>query len=353
MNNLLYISNIEVPYRNEFFNQLSKSTNLTVLYERRKSSNRDEKWTSSVKPEYKIEYLDGIKIKNEYNFDFKIIKYIFSNKFEKIIIGCYNSPSQMLAILLMKIFRKKYILNLDGECFLEGNSLKQRLKRFFIKGAHRYLIAGEKSGENLSKYLPKEKIYPYYFSSLTKEELEENSKHINKNINNKVLVVGQYFDYKGLDIVLEIAKITQSIKYRFIGSGKRSNLLKEKVEEMGISNVEIIPFLKKDELYREYQECLCLLLPSKQECWGLVVNEVASFGTPIVSTLGSGAACEFLLQKYSEFLAKSGDKNSLVNALNNFFNYNKVEEYKKHLISMSKLYSIEKNVEVLLKCVDD
>ena len=147
MKKVLYISNIEVPYRTEFFNQLSKSVDLTVLYERKKSANRDEKWTSSIKANYKIEYLEGIKVKNEYSFDLKILKYVFSNNYDKIIIGCYNSPSQILAILLMRLFRKKYILNLDGEYFLDGKSFKQKIKRFLIKGAQDYLIAGEKSGD--------------------------------------------------------------------------------------------------------------------------------------------------------------------------------------------------------------
>ena len=79
---------------------------MTVLYERKKSANRDEKWIRSIKSDYKIEYLNGIKVKNEYSFDLKILKYIFSKKYDKVIIGCYNSQSQILSILLMRILRK-------------------------------------------------------------------------------------------------------------------------------------------------------------------------------------------------------------------------------------------------------
>ena len=41
---ILYISNIEVPYRVSFFNEFAKHCDLTVLYERKKSDNRDENW---------------------------------------------------------------------------------------------------------------------------------------------------------------------------------------------------------------------------------------------------------------------------------------------------------------------
>lgn len=350
MKKVLYISNIEVPYRTEFFNQLSKSVDLTVLYERKKSANRDEKWTSSIKANYKIEYLNGIKVKNEYTFDIKILKYIFSKKYDKIIIGCYNSPSQILAILFMRLFRKKYILNLDGEYFLEGKEFKQRIKRFLIKGAQDYLIAGEKSGDNLTKFVPKEKVHPYYFSSLTEKELMENSKHINQNLNNTILVVGQYFDYKGLDIALECAKLDQSIKYKFVGSGKRSELLKDKVKEMKLNNVEIVPFLNKEELYKEYQECMCLLLPSRRECWGLVINEAASFGCPIISTKECGAAIEFIVE---EFLANSNDFKDLYEKINSFKNMNNLDEYKRKLIEKNKKYTIERSSKITNKIINN
>lgn len=349
MKKVLYVSNIEVPYRSEFFNQLSEKVDLTVLYERKKSSNRDEKWTGSVKAKYQVLYLNGIKIKNEYTIDLKILKYVFSKKYDKVIIGCYNSLSQLLSILLMRMFRKKYILNLDGEYFLDGNDIKQRIKRFLIKGADAYLIAGEKSCENLSKFVPKNKIYPYYFSSLTQKEIDENSKRMNKNENNKILVIGQYFDYKGLDIALECAKLNQDYEYIFIGSGNRSDILKEKVTSMSLNNVQIIPFLQKEELYLEYRKCKLVLLPSRQECWGLVINEAASFGCPIVSTYGCGAAIEFL---EADFLAEPNNINDLYIKIKESMNKEKLEDYKNRLLEKCREYSIEKSVEKTIELLE-
>jgi len=201
----------------------------------------------------------------------------------------------------------------------------------------------------LSKYVSKDKIYPYYFSSLTKKEIEDNSKHLNKNNNKKVLVVGQFLYVKGLDIALECAKLDKNIEYRFIGSGNRSITLEEKVKEMNLKNVEIIPFLSKEELYKEYQSCLCLLLPSRQECWGLVVNEAASFGCPIVSTYGSGAAVEFLKNDYSEYLAKPNDSKDLYDKLKILIEDKKNSKYKNYLINSSKNYTIENSVSETIK----
>ena len=41
MKRILYLTNIQVPYRVRFFNELSKKCDLTVLYERSQSGNRN------------------------------------------------------------------------------------------------------------------------------------------------------------------------------------------------------------------------------------------------------------------------------------------------------------------------
>ncbi len=352
MKKVLYVSNIEVPYRTEFFNQFSKYCNLTVLYEREKSSNRDELWSKSKKSNFKIQYLNGIKIKNEYALDIKILRYVFSKKFDKIILGCYNSPSQMLAIILLKLFHKKYYLNIDGEYFIGDKGIKNKIKRFFIKGACSYFIAGEQSAMNLKKIVNCSPIIPYYFSSLTDYELEQNKNNKNNNKNDCILVIGQYFDYKGLDIALQVAKKNQNLKYKFIGMGNKTNLFLKNVNDMNLSNVEVTPFLSKKELYNEYRNCKLLLLPSKKECWGLVINEAASFGTPIISTDGSGAAIEFLARDYPQFLAESGNADDIYNKIINLFAFDEVEEYKNYLIGRSQAYSIEKSVQYHLNIIN-
>ena len=88
-----------------------------------------------------------------------------------------------------------------------------------------------------------------------------------------------------------------------------------------------------------------LVLPSRQECWGLVINEAASFGTPIVSTWGSGAAVEFLADKYPQYLAKPGDSESLYHCIRSLVNSKDQQEYRQYLLQKTKQYSIERSVE--------
>ena len=349
MKRVLYLTNIEVPYRVKFFNLMAKECELTVMYERRISSNRDAKWTYSEKKSYDVEYLDGINLGNENGFSSKILC-LLRKEWDLIIVGCCNSKVQIFAMAYMRIKHISFIINLDGEPFI-SNGIKAKIKKMILGGAVAYLCAGDSSRKSLETAIGNEKpIRPYYFSSLTEKEVARNSNGDYKR-NQTVLVIGQYFDYKGMDIAYRVACIDNSVDYLFVGMGKRTKLF---ISEMGNipENIRIIPFLQKNELERLYRECAVLLLPTRQECWGLVVNEAASFGTPIVSTWGSGAAVEFLSDSYSCFLAKSGDEENLYGCLKRCLGADNTA-YSEYLKEKSRYYSIEKSVEKTMELIKD
>lgn len=345
MKKILYITNEVVPYRTRFFNLLSKSCDLKVVYQTDKTGLRNSTWRHSVELNFKHIFLKG-------SFISSIIQLIslLSTKWDVRIIGCLNEKVEILAMLYLRLFHIPYYLNLDGETFFEGDSLKAKLKRFIAKGAKKYLVAGNEAAKNLRKAIGNIDIQVYNFSSLSEQELisHRHSPCILTGGSNTryTLVVGAFLPYKGLDIALEAAKMLPDIQFKFIGANKQAGDLKALRDSLDIHNVEIIPFLQSEELYKYYQNCSFFVLPSRQECWGLVVNEAASYGTPIISTWGSGAAVEFLADKYPQYLAKSGDTQSLKDAITCYLKSSDAEknDYSKYLIEKSKNYSIEESV---------
>lgn len=352
MKKVLYITNIESPYRVRFFNELARHCDLTVLYEREKSSTRNAEWAKSEKKSVRTKYLHGLKIGGENAFSLGILKELFAG-YDEIIIGCFNSPVQMLAILTMRLFRIPYIVNVDGETFLAGSNLKTKLKKFFLKGAKKYLVAGEKSAESIKTALGGNEIIPYYFSSLSEEEVQKNATIAYNGVrNDTILVVAQYLPCKGNDVALEAARMDTTLRYKFVGMGAKTEQFMSDYQGQIPHNVEIIPFLQKQELEEEYKHCAMLLLPSRQECWGLVINEAASFGMPIVSTWGSGAAVEFLADEYPQYLAKPGDALQLCRAIRQQYNDTDKNGYAQFLLKQSQGYTIERSVEVHLLALE-
>lgn len=362
MKKVLYISNIESPYRAKFFDMLAGYCDLTVLYERKKSSNRDSSWAHLEACKYNRQYLGGIRTGNETAFSLSILKF-FKQDYDIIIIGCYNTPAEAFALLFHKSFpNQKVFINLDGEQFIAGDTIKSKIKRYVLKYGDAYLVAGEKSADNLKKAIGHNKeITPYYFSSLSVQELEKHrnffeieAERSSSGRNNTILVIGQYFEYKGLDIALEAAAKNKKLFYRFVGMGKRAELFQKKAEELGATNIEVIPFLQKKELEEEYLNDKMLVLPSRKECWGLVVNEAASFGMPVVSTWGSGAAVEFLSDDYPEYLTEPGDAAGLLNCIEKLLalDEDSLRRYSRHLINKSCSYSIDRSVQCHIEALE-
>ena len=349
MKKVLYLTNIEVPYRVRFFNELAKYCNLTVLYERQESANRDKKWTGSEIKNFQTKYLEGTKLGRESSFSLKIVE-VVRKDWDMVIVGCYNSKVQILAMLTMRVLRIPYVINLDGEPFI-NNSLKGQIKKFFLRGAKGYLTAGLMSENSLKMALGIDnKVYPYWFSSLSEKELEHNRQCNCERKLRTVLVVGQYYDYKGMDVAFCSACKDISISYIFVGMGKRTEKF---INDVGVipENVKIIPFLQKADLEEVYRNCCLLVLPSRQECWGLVINEAASFGTPIVSTWGSGAAVEFIAKNYPQFLAKPGDAESLYECIKLCLSADNTQ-YSEYLKQKSEQYSIERSVKAHLELIN-
>ena len=192
MKKVLYITNIEVPYRAKFFNELSKYCDLTVLYERERSANRSDKWATGSERKYKAKYLNGFNMGNENTCSFKICNDIFAD-YDTIIFGCYHSRIQMVAMLTMRLLRKPFVISIDGEVFAKEKNLKNSIKKVFLKGARAYLSAGEKCAETLREIVGNKKIVSYYFSSLFKDEIKSNAEK-SKGVAriDTVLVISQY-----------------------------------------------------------------------------------------------------------------------------------------------------------------
>ena len=352
MKRVLYITNIPVPYRVRFFNLLAEGCELTVLYERARSANRDRIWTASQRQTCRTLFLKGLRVGNEFSFSPGILRHALGG-YDKVIFGCFNSPVQQLAMLTMRLLRRPYYLNFDGEPYLRGDGVKGKIKRFLAGGAAGYLTAGTASARSVAEVAAGRPVVPYYFSSLTVEELAARGREASpRERGDHILVVGQYFDYKGLDVALEAARMDQSLRYQFVGMGSRTEEFRRTFHTDELPNVELIPFLQREALEEEYRRAALLVLPSRQECWGLVINEAAAFGLPIVSTWGSGAAVEFLGEDYPQYLAQPGDPAGLLAAIRLGLAGDR-ETYGRFLREKSGQYSLERSAEAHLRLLED
>ena len=195
---VLFITNIPVPYRIEFFEKLGMYVDLTVIFEAKSVEGITFNYNYDFK-NFKGVFLSNDNIK-EKSFDFKILKYI-KKDYDYIYATNYSCFTELLAIVKMKIFKIPYILEIDGVILHEESKLKKAFKKYIINGATEYFSPSKLSDQYLQQYIGMDKkIIRYPFTSLNKNDVLLNQKtHHNRikeelNVGNKkvILYVGQF-----------------------------------------------------------------------------------------------------------------------------------------------------------------
>lgn len=115
-----------------------------------------------------------------------------------------------------------------------------------------------------------------------------------------ILYAGNMGDGQGLHLIIpELAqKLGERYKFRLIGDGGKKSLLVDKVAELGLQNVEILPPVKRDELLKEYAAADILFLhlndvPAFEKVLPSKLFEYAATGKPMLAGV-AGYAAEFI-----------------------------------------------------------
>lgn len=288
--NVLFLTNIPAPYRVDFFNEMTKYCNLTVVYERMTAKDREDEWYGTDM-KYNVICLNGYSIGNDEAFSTKICKVIKERKNDLIIVGVYSTWTARLAIDYMLSHKIKFWISADGGFAKNDNAIKKLIKSHYISSAQGYFSSGKKTDEYLISYgADADKIYRYPFTSLREEnilkepiEIEQKKllrKQLGLNEKKTVLAIGQFIHRKGFDILLEAAgKVKGDYNFCFIGGEAPAEYDKYKSD-----NIQFISFLKSDVLAQYYKAADVFVLPTREDIWGLVINEAMGYGLPIITT---------------------------------------------------------------------
>ena len=353
MMKVLYLTNIPSPYRVKYFDILSKMCFLTVVYEKEYSSEREKEWSIKPKGDYNIIFLNGISTGVDSSFNLKVLKYL-RKEFDRIIICGISSPTEMIAIEFCKFFGIPFFLESDGGIAKAGKGIKERIKKVLITGANGYFSTCNRHDEYYLTYgAEKERIFRYPFTSLEEKDFIESplnldeKKRLRKKLNmenkNVVLSVGQMIYRKGFDILIRAASKTGGVNYYVIG-GRPTNEYKRLIKELDINNIHFIPFKKEDELREYYDSADLFVLPTREDIWGLVINEAMSRALPVITTDNCNSGLEMIKEKINGMIVPTNNVDRLVEAINYFFNSDSSEKKRMCTAALEtgKQYTLEK-----------
>lgn len=291
---ILFLTNIPSPYRVDFFNELGKLCDLTVLFEKQTARDREEGWFEEKAVSYHAVFLHGIPVGSDSALCFEVLSFL-RERWDIIIIGGYSTPSGMLAIQYLNMKKIPFILNCDGGASKQESGLQYKIKKFFISSADGWLSPGKITDQYLIHYGADFKyIFRYHFTSIRQRQILDDplsaaEKALWKNQlsiteNRMILSVGSFIERKGFDVLLVACReLDPEIGVYLIG-GQATPDYKQYVDKYKLRQVHFIDFKTKSELAPYYMAADLFVLPTRKDIWGLVINEAMSFGLPVVTT---------------------------------------------------------------------
>ena len=291
---ILWLTNIPSPYRVDFFNELGKKCELTVLFEKFESKERDPSWKN-----YKFTNFNGIILKGlSYSVDkaicLNVLKYL-NKKYDYIIVSNIATLTGIIAIEYMKLHKIHYCIETDGGFAKSGKGIKEKYKKHLIKNAEIYFSTSKENDNYFIKYGAKpNRIIRYPFTSIKKSDILNECINYNekKKIKEKlkiteekvILSVGRFIHNKGYDILINAIKgIDKNIGIYIIGGKPTKEYIYLK-EAYHLNNLHFVEFKVKENLRNYYKIADIFVLPTRSDVWGLVINEAMANGLPIITT---------------------------------------------------------------------
>ena len=351
---VLYLTTVPTPYKVAFFEELGKLCDLTVLFENKQVSYREKSWMVNDFHNFTAIFLRGFNIKDK-KISVEAIRIIKNGNYDHVIIGCYSTITQMIAQKYMIDHKIPFIHSSDGGMIKEDSAVQKKLKSYFIKNASAWLGTGKVTTEYLEHYGAYEKkIITYPFTSIYDRDIlpVPDSMVVKRKYRNQlkmyedkiVLSVGQLIHRKGIDILIKAASQLNHTGIYIIG-GTPSDEYVELKRKYNANNIHFIGFKDKNELSKYYRAADVFVLPTREDIWGLVINEAMSYGIPVVTTNKCVAGMEMVEQGVTGSILEVENVNQLVEAVRYWLENGSVESSNASL-DKARQYTIEKMATV-------
>ena len=177
--------------------------------------------------------------------------------------------------------------NIDLPQFGPLSGMYNRLTHRLAKAADHVVTATPSYAAHVAKHMPRERVsvIPYgidaeFYIDMPKED-EFN-----------VLFVGQMRPYKGVDVLLETARLSPNVNFELVGRGYNLEMYQQQAHDKRVDNVTFHGMVEDEQLRGLYGKAHVITLPSltTAEAFGIVQIEGMAAGCVPVSSQLPGVA---------------------------------------------------------------
>jgi glycosyltransferase involved in cell wall biosynthesis len=321
------VTEVIAPYRIPVFNELSDLLDgrLEVFFIAESEKRRD--WPI-LRDEIRFDHqvLGGLDFTVPYRGDRQpvyiarpLLPRLLRGRFDAVLVGGWNHLEAYWSLAYCRLRRAR--LALWSETPLLGPApprrpLRSALKRLVIRSADAYAVPGPSAGRYLEAFgASPERIHhapnavDNDFWSIRPDDAEpaEPDRPV-------LLYVGRLVESKGVGDALAAfgdSELAGRASFLIAGDGpERADL-----EARAPAGVSFLGACDRDRLRSLYHSADLLVVPSRYDPWGLVVNEAACAGLPALASDAAGAGRDLIRDGENGLVFRAGDGASLRAAL--------------------------------------
>jgi glycosyltransferase involved in cell wall biosynthesis len=258
-----------------------------------------------------------------------ITKDLLGRRTDLVVLPGYNRIEYWVMLALCVLFGRKCAVFCDSTKYDNPKVFwKEWAKRLFFSRCCGFFVYGIRGKEYLMSYgVEAQKITcgcqaaalpPGYDPAAVLAQYE--SQRAGVLHAPRFIYVGRLATEKGLIDLLDAFKVvharTPAATMLIVGAGPLMDALLRRVGELGLEGAVALGGPKSiDEIVPLFFESSALVLPSRSEPWGMVVNEALSYGCPVVASLNCGCVPELVLNGVTGYSYETGNVEALAGAM--------------------------------------
>ncbi|MDF0603616.1 glycosyltransferase [Psychromarinibacter sp. C21-152] len=221
-----------------------------------------------------------------------------------VLTAGYSHLPMLFAVLAARKSGACSVVMFDSNRFDHARKkIREVMKSYSLKVFHGGLIAGKHSGEYLAELGMDTACMELACDVVDNDEVSAQVSMAKRDASMEpcFLFVGRFVDKKNVPALLSAyARYRSSCEDRMplplvlCGSGPLEQELRKQVRLSNIEGVQFAGYVTHPEIYSYYARAHALILPSKNDQWGLVVNEALAAGVPVLVSHNCGCVPELV-----------------------------------------------------------
>ena len=290
MRRVTVVSPEPTPYRAPLFDRIAGRVELTVIYAAETVAGRE--W--SVPLRHNAVFLRGVRIpgvrrvfRHDYPLTLGVVRALRRSRPDVVVVSGWSTFASQAAVIWCRARRVPYVLHVESHDLDPRprwrRTVKDTVVTRVIRGAASVLAVGSAARDSVSARGAT--AVRLFANTIDVERWIERAQSLPRAQHDGTIVlsVGRPVPEKGFD-VLEAAARKAGVQLETVTGG-----------------------LNEDELARRYVNADIFALLSRHEPWGVVVNEAAASGLPLVLSDRVGAAYDLLRDGENGFLVPAED----------------------------------------------